>query len=147
MNQNTPTGPSTKSTLKRIIYLLLSQEGMDSIPIYRSPSLVASVGLGGLDWRWNERSGKEIYELKHRSMMKTGHVLIAIVTTSLCVQSDAKRLLLEEVNSGNKENSIQNSTATNDDNNESYGNSSNPSGSTTDSHHVYTSGCKIKSPC
>jgi len=38
MNQSALTNPSTESTLKRIIYLLLSQEGMDSISYNNIPS-------------------------------------------------------------------------------------------------------------
>lgn len=77
--------------------------------------------------------------MKHRLTRKTGLVLIAIVIASLCVQSDAKRVLLEEKNLGNNEKYVDSSAATADDNNESYGNSSNPEGSTTDSHHVFKS--------
>ena len=55
------------------------------------------------------------------------------------------------VDEANNENYVSNSSAGNninkDENNESYGNSSNPSGSTTDSHHIFPSNCKIKTPC
>ncbi|PON69655.1 hypothetical protein PanWU01x14_087780 [Parasponia andersonii] len=113
--------------------------------------------------------------------MNGGLVVIAIVMTLLCIQSNAKRFLLEEVkkeknditkddanlqavNSGlygkpatgsvdeaNNENHISNSSASNninqDENNESYGKSSNPSGATPDSHHIYTGNCKTRTRC
>ncbi|PON35950.1 hypothetical protein TorRG33x02_350370 [Trema orientale] len=114
--------------------------------------------------------------------MNRGLVVIAIVMTLLCIQSNAKRFLLDEVkkeknditkddganlqavnsdpygkpatgsvDEANNENHISNSSASNninhDDYNESYGNSSNPSGATPDSHHIYTGNCKTRTRC
>jgi hypothetical protein len=91
-------------------------------------------------------------------------VLFAFGLVLLCVQSDAKRFLLEEVTnsatdvkpnnqpeksstngnpiSGSVPTVVGNNANSEDDKNENYGNYGNPSGSSTETHHVYVSDCQ-----
>uniref|UniRef100_A0A2N9EPL1 Uncharacterized protein n=1 Tax=Fagus sylvatica TaxID=28930 RepID=A0A2N9EPL1_FAGSY len=121
-------------------------------PISPSPRLILLFGLVGLL--------KVPNGLGQCLIMKTVLVdLFAFGLVLLCVQSDAKRFLLEEVTNGAtdvKPNNQPEKSSTNgnpisgsvptvvgnnanseDDKNENYGNYGNPSGSSTETHHVY----------
>lgn len=101
--------------------------------------------------------------------MKTGLVVIVVVMALVvCIQTDTIRTLMEEVKKEKNDiitkeevkiaagTEVQDNSGTsgktatgsadeaNKENNDSYGNSSNRSGSTTDSHRVYASKCNKK---
>ncbi|KAE8010353.1 hypothetical protein FH972_006728 [Carpinus fangiana] len=108
---------------------------------------------------------------KTRLIMKTVLVLVAMGFLLLSFQGDAKRFLLEEVDKRKTEinsaptdvkptakgspsptvvpnaNKGLKGDSSQDDQNESYGSYGNPSGSTIDTHHVYTSDCQPGKKC
>ena len=76
--------------------------------------------------------------------MKKGLVFLValVVIASLTIQNDAEALLSEDQTN----NSAATSNANHDESNESFENSSNAAGETTESHRIYGSPCK-KTPC